>query len=500
MATTRRFTYGDQFTPDKVTLDDLLELCQSLQPDRVALQKEIRPRYFEGHGKDPAQRDQNSNTMVMNCLLSLKGYGLINVTADGKSYQTTSLTTELLAIRDKPEEMLRRFAVFILMEREGLLLCRLIENIRARGEQVTLEYLGEEMNDLGIKIPPNSTYISTMKSWLVKANVMRSSGYHVNREIIYDILKVDADVIDELYRLPFEQKHFLLSLVSLNIIEFTPSNKIAQHTRSVYKIRLTTKNLVKDILEPLENFNLIETKKVTTGRGAKPHLVRLTSKAQIEVLKPLIENLASLTELTSAEVNRPFERVVADLSSEDKHIKGKALEIFAVWFIRLLGLRFSHWRFRSYEATGGGEVDVIAASDKIVYSRWQIQCKNMKSTVDVDVIAKEVGLTFLTKANVVMVVTTGKFSADAVNYANLVSDQSRYYVILLENEDIQRIVEDRTRIVDILNYKARRTFARREPGFTDLGNELIQEEQPDTNEELEQALRQSLESESNDDQ
>ena len=267
-------------------------------------------------------------------------------------------------------------------------------------------------------------------------------------------------------------------MTNLNIVEFIPSNKIAEHTRSVYKVRLTTKNLVKDILEPLERYGLIETRKTTTGRGAKPHLVRLSSRAQAEILSPLIENLANITELTTAELSRPFENVVQDLDSSDKHVRGKALELLAIWIIRLLGLRFSKWRLRSFQDTGMGEVDVMAASDRIVYSRWQIQCKNYKATskVTVDVIAKEVGLTFLTKADIVMIVTTGTFSSDAVTYASQVTDNSRYYIVLLEGDDVKRIVQDRTRIVDILNYKARRTFAKRELGMTDLGDEFITDE------------------------
>ena len=131
----------------------------------------------------------------------------------------------------------------------------------------------------------------------------------------------------------------------------------------------------------------------------------------------------------------------------------------------------------------------MAASDKIVYNRWQIQCKNQKSSVGVDVIAKEVGLTFLTKADIVMVVTTSEFAKDAINYANQVSDNSRYYVILLEGADIARIVEDRTRIVDILNLKARRTFAKKELGMNDFDDTLVDE--LETEEDLEQAIRQN---------
>jgi site-specific DNA-methyltransferase (cytosine-N4-specific) len=427
--------------------------------------------------------------MAMNCVLSLNAYGLIRLADGGKSYAVTKLAQDLLALKPDTVAVHRQFATYILTELEGLLLARMIENIRARGEQVTLEYLGEEFNDLGIKIPPNSTYISTMREWLALAGVFRATGYEVNWDVIYDLLKVDADIVDELYTLSPEQKHFLLSLVSLDVQEFTPSNKIAKHTRSVYKIRLTTKNLVKDILEPLEQLGLIETQKTTIGRGAKPHLVRLTEKARNEILQPLIQNLANVTELTSADLNRSFDSVVSDLNNADKYLRGIALELLAVWIIRLLGLRFSRWRLRHWQATGGGEVDVLAASDKIIYNRWQIQCKNQRGRVGVDVIAKEVGLTFLTKADVVMVITTNKFASDAVNYANQVNDVSRYYVILLEGDDIQRIVQDKTRIVDILNLKARRTFAKRELGMTDLGDEFIREdEQPETIEELEEAI------------
>jgi len=473
----RRFTYGDQFSPDKFLLTDVLAMCIKHQPNRHALQADIQSHYFAEHGKNPSQKEENSQKMAMNCLLSLNAYGLITLQGDGSQYQTTTLSQQLLNLKNDQKAVHQQFAIHILTNLEGLLLARLIESIRTRGEQVTLEYLGEEMNELGIKIPPNSTYISTMRRWLAEAEAFRSTGYEVNWDVVYDLLKIDPDAIDDLYTLTTEQKYFLLSLLSLDIQTPTPSNKIAIHTRSVYKIRLTTKNLVKDVLEPLEAMGLIETEKTTIGRGAKPHLVKLSEKARNELLQPIVQNLASITELTSADLNRPFESVVADLDHEDKHIRGIALELFAVWIIRLLGLRFSKWRLRHWEATGGGEVDVLAASDKIIYNRWQIQCKNQSAKVGVDVIAKEIGLTFLTKADVVMVITTKEFAADAVNYANQINDVSRYYVILLEGEDVRRIAEDRTRIVEILNIKARRTFAKRELGLSDFEDDLPEDEE-----------------------
>jgi site-specific DNA-methyltransferase (cytosine-N4-specific) len=470
----RRFTYGDQFSPDKTPLIELLRLCKSSEPDLTELQEEIRLKYFPGHGNA-----DNSKKMAMNNRLSLKAYGWIEEVAArrDKKYECTPLTDELIETHNTTgeEAMYRRFAIQIVTELEGLTLLRLVENIRARGEQVTLEYLGEEMNDvLNIAIPPNSTYISTMVAWLAQAKVITPTGFSVNWDVVYDLINVDADLIDKLYTLTPEQKYFLLSMLNLNTEEFTPSNQIAQHTRSVYSIRVTSKNLVKDVLEPLEASGLIESQKTTEGRGAKPHDVRLTEKSKNELLAPTLANLADLADIESTELSRPFEDVVKDLDDPDKHIKGKALELLAIWIIRLLGLRFSKWRLRGFKSTGGAEVDVTAASDKIVYSRWQLQCKNTKK-VDVDVVAKEVGLTFVTHADVIAIVTTGKFTGDATNYAGQVTDNSRYYIILLDGEDIKKIVDDRTKIVEILNIKARRVFAKKELGVTEFGEETTDE-------------------------
>lgn len=490
----RRFTYGDQFDPVTLVLTDLLGLCVKNEPDRYRLQGAIKSKYFEGHGADPAQREENSNKMAMNCLLSLNAYGLIQLRNNGKTYTVTELTRGLLSAKDK-DQVHREFAKHILSNLEGLLLCRLVENIRARNEQVTLEYLGEEFNDLGIKIPPNSTYISTMRNWLAEAGVFHDTGYHVNWDVVYDLLEVDKDFIDELYQLDSPQKYYLLSMANLDVTKFTPSNAVAKHTRSVYKIRLTTKNLVSDVLEPLEKLGLIETRKTTSGRGAKPHDVKLTDKGKNEIIVPLVNQLAELSGLAPSDLNRTFENVIADLDKEDKYVRGVALELLATWIIRLLGIRFSKWRLRHFEATGGGEVDVLAATDKIVYDRWQIQCKNMKTSVGVDVIAKEVGLTFLTKADIVMIVTTARFASDAINYANQVNDQSRYYVVLLDGEDVKHIAEDKTRIVDIMNLKARRVFAKKELGMSDLGGSLEdmlkEESEPETIKELEGAIKEA---------
>lgn len=262
----------------------------------------------------------------------------------------------------------------------------------------------------------------------------------------------------------------------MGIEDWAFSKNISEYVTSVYKIRLTSKMLVQSVVDPLVKLGLIESQKSTEGRGAKSHYVKLSSKAKKDLLSPLLASIADMTKISEIELNRSFEDVVNDLDDDDKHIKGKALELLAIWMIRLTSLRFTKWRLRSYQATGKGEVDVLAASDRFVYHRWQIQCKNTKE-VGLEVLAKEVGMTFVTGADVVMIVTTGKFSSDAIQYAYRMMEVSRYYMVLIQREDIEAIKNDRTSIVQILDRRARRVFAKKELSLTDNEVDEIEQEE-----------------------
>ncbi|HAN74574.1 MAG TPA: site-specific DNA-methyltransferase, partial [Planktothrix sp. UBA8402] len=80
-------------------------------------------------------------------------------------------------------------------------------------------------------------------------------------------------------------------------------------------------------------------------------------------------------------------------------------------------------------------------------------------------------------ADVVMIVTTGQFTRDAFQYAYRMMEVSRYYMILLQSEDIEAIKKDKTSIISILDRKARRVFAKKELGITDEQVNEIEEEE-----------------------
>jgi len=53
---------------------------------------------------------------------------------------------------------------------------------------------------------------------------------------------------------------------------------------------------------------------------------------------------------------------------------------------------------------------------------------------------------------------------------------SRYYMVLIQKEDIDAIKQDRTNIIKILDRRARRVFAKKELGLTDNTIDEIESE------------------------
>lgn len=462
----KKFTYGHQFEPEKASLSDYLQLCADNVPSREKLEENILHKFFSEHSSTTEEEVTNDNQkkLAMNCFLSLRAYKLIADTdVVNKKYELTEIGKKLLSLKSDENVMYREFAKHILLNLSGTDLLKAIESINTRGEIPTLQNIIAELNEMGYLLSKNVIYPSTMRQWLNKAGLFQSKGI-ISWDVFNDLTGISFVLFESAYDLNPEQKYFLLSMLDLAIIDYTEWSKILEHTVSIRKFNYDMKMFPKTVLEPLINLDLIEMERSTEGRGAKPNRIKLTAKAEKEILTPFIKNIADLTKVGDIELNKSLDQVITEISSSDIYIKGKALELLAIWMVRLCALRFTAWRKRDID-TGKGEVDVMAASDNFVYSKWQVQCKNTEK-VDIDVVAKELGMTFVTNADVILMVTTGEFTNDARIYADRVSTISRYYVILIDKNDIASLVTDKTLIIPILDSIAKRTFARREYGLT----------------------------------
>lgn len=152
-------------------------------------------------------------------------------------------------------------------------------------------------------------------------------------------------------------------------------------------------------------------------------------------------------------MRRPLADILPKLKDGDRNVKGLALEALAFKLMRLIDLDYVKTRL-SGEATGGAEVDLVFESSRLVFSRWQIQCKNT-DRVELDDVAKEVGLTHLLKSNVIVVVSTGRMSREARRYSNRVMADSNLCIVLMDQTDIARIEKNPASVVDVFEREAK---------------------------------------------
>ena len=251
------------------------------------------------------------------------------------------------------------------------------------------------------------------------------------------------------------------ALANLDTLNFLPASEVAELAHRLYGTNFDPKTIPGKILARLEAEGFILIEKSTEGRGAKSHRIKPTESFTKDIILPLLNaHFTGLDRRLRDMLFRPLTEIIDELDNSDKNIKGKALEALVLRLTRLLDLQFVGWRLRQ-QRTGGAEVDVLVESDRLIFSRWQIQCKNT-TTVALEDIAKEVGLTFYLKSNVIMIVTTGKIGKAARDYARGIMQATNLHLILLDNKDLRELKIQPTAIVAILDREAKHAMKLKE--------------------------------------
>jgi site-specific DNA-methyltransferase (cytosine-N4-specific) len=438
--------FGSEFSPSQIDLIRVLEMAEEHSGDWRALEDSIRQEYFDSH---PTTED-NRRKLANNCKLGMIAYGLL--TRDG---HLTDFGKELLSLKETPDKLYELFARHILLNLKGLIVLQTVQDMQTHGEKVELRKLRERLQERGVHFPRGGKHPSIMRLWLEKAGVVTSAAWQIDAKRLEEIVGASSETIDELSMFTIEQKAYLKTLANLGGTGPCWSNEVEKLASTTYGVKFDEKNLPKTVLYPLEKAGYITLERGTkvTGRGAKPFKVRLTEKMKSAFVTPLIESLENQAHVELRPLLRkPLAEILKDLSAANKHIKGLALEALAFYLMRLIDLKYVATRLRG-ETTGGAEVDLIFEGARLLFSRWQIQCKNTK-VVALDDVAKEVGLTFQLKSNVVMVVSTGSISSEARKYAQQVMRTTNLNVVLLDSGDLQKIAKSPTYIADALNREA----------------------------------------------
>ena len=222
-----------------------------------------------------------------------------------------------------------------------------------------------------------------------------------------------------------------------------------------YNVDFPAKNFANAIIKPLEDKKLIEKKPSASSHGGNSSEIKLESTVKAEVLASVLEQIEIIA---GKEVLQYCQKSLEDLRTEidstDTHVKGLALEAFAIKMMRIINLDFIGTRVKGSE-TGGAEVDVLFDTTRLNYSRWQVQCKNTPK-VSIDQVAKEVGLSHVLKTNVIVILTTGKATSTAKEYATTIMREMNLCIIFIEADDIDEILSSPASIVDVLNRESQK--------------------------------------------
>jgi len=378
----------------------------------------------------------------------MKAYGLIDEDAN-----LTDFGRELYGIKDDEPKLYQTLARHILLNLKGMALVQCIRDMTAAGEVVNLTTLRSGLAERGVHYPSGGKHPSMMRLWLAKAGVFVGERWQIDELRLAAVLGANPDDYGVLSHFTKEQRAFLLALANTGVSDPQPANEIAKLAAATYGVKFPEKSLPKLVLNALIDAGYITATKTTEGRGAKPFLVTPTAKLNADIVGPLLDQLKDQTDPKLLDLLRkPLADILVEIDSTDRYIGGLALEALAFKLMRLLDMRFVATRLRA-QVTGGAETDLIFESDRLVYSRWQVQCKNT-ARVSLDEVAKEVGLSQLLKSNVLVIISTGDIGAEARRYANKIMADTNLSIVMIDRIDLDKIRSNPTHVVDAFNREA----------------------------------------------
>jgi site-specific DNA-methyltransferase (cytosine-N4-specific) len=470
--TTSDLPFGSEFSPSQIELPALLELVKANEGNVPALEAAIEAKWFSEHAaRSPKVSDEddedaetvaddgesatayNRSKLANNCKLGLIAYGII--TRDG---QFTPFGEELFGLRGDDTALYDALAKHILLNLKGMIFVQCLQDMVAAAETITLDTLRLALAERGVHFPRGGKHPSMMRLWLAKAGVIVGKRWQVNPIRLRALLGVDPNEFSALARFTPQQRAFLLALANSGVKQPQPANEIVKLASATYGVRFPDKSLPKDVLNALEAAGFITTTKTTTGRGAKPFLVAPTAKVQAEIIGPLLDQLKDQVDPKLLDLlTKPLADIISEMESADRYVAGLALEALAFKIMRTLGMDYVATRLRAKD-TGGAEVDLIFHSARLVYSRWQVQCKNT-ARVSLDDVAKEVGLTHFLKSSVIVMVTTGDIGSEARRYANKIMSDSNLAIVMIDRADLDGVIASPAYLVEAFQREAEHAMA-----------------------------------------
>lgn len=435
---------GTQFSPDLIDLKSFVAVLAANSGDKGAMEAAVwvPPVRTSAPKKAPTRRRRSLP------LEAARQYRLLD-----EKYRVTPLAKRL-ALLPAPQ-IYEEFARHVLMQCGGL---RVVDGIRGMmrdGLEVAGDPLASYLSDQGFHVIVHNTAINSLRLWLERGGVFAPGTWTPNEEVIEKLTGVSRTEVGALVGLTEEQRAFVLALCRINPTGPTSAADVRALAEQILDRDIRRDSLPKRVLAALADAGYITYKTGGTG-GGKAAVLETTAKFKSELLSEFLLNTAKTLDpvLTAYYATTPTD-IYRDLESLSPVKRGKALEAYAVHIMRLMGFHFVGWRKRAAESTGNGEVDVVMSG---LFgnspTRWQVQCKNTKGSVDLEDVAKEVGLAPLTNATHILMIANTRFTKDAQTFANEVMKATPLTIVRLDGDDFAKVKKSPGTLASILRIKA----------------------------------------------
>jgi site-specific DNA-methyltransferase (cytosine-N4-specific) len=435
---------GTQFSPALVDLRAFLQAAIQHSGNKSAMQAAV--------WSPPVRTTPRTAPTPRRASLPLEAarqYGLLD-----DEYKITDLGRSLAKLNSP--ELHDQFAKHILLHRGGLRIVQAAGEMLRDGRSVTGDSLAEYLTDHGFQVTIHNTAINSLRMWLERAGIFKAGGWEVDEDRLEALIGLNRTEIAALAGLSSEQQAFLLALCRINPADKYPAADVRELAEQILGRRIPRDSLPKRVLVDLRDLGYLEFTSRGTA-GGKSAILRTTDRFRGEVLRDFLRDAVKTLDpvLTAYFLTTPAD-IYAELRSSDKVKRGKALEAYAIHIMRLMGFRFVGWRKRAKDSTGKAEVDVLMTG---LFgnspTRWQVQCKNTPTgSVDLEDVAKEVGLISLTKATHILIIANSRFTADARIFAKEVMRASPLTVFLMDRTDFEKVRRSPGALAAILRSQA----------------------------------------------
>lgn len=453
MSQTRLPSFND-FSPEILKQD--VRVCLKIVKDGLGNDTDVIKAFAKEFFGGVANQRSHANIPA-----TLTSTGLV---IPGRPLQLSDFGQEVLAAPDEVAAA-QCFCAGIIRNGNGIKLLEAIHSLRKRDVIATKANLKDELQRIGVtNLSAGTTDHLTLKNWMVKAGFVCKVGrfYEVNESVLASVTGISFSTKNEFELLPFNQQVFLRLLSKRQEVESGPfpATELLKACKEGYPHEFRDDAFARTVRDPLVEAGWIEVEGLAKGKqGGKSGRIKGTSKINEippdELISPRIEQVPADLR---AKISWSLPKIKDDLLGGDKYKGGIALELLAFRMLWDLGLEVRGMRVRSSQ-TGYAETDLIAEGSHLLFSRWTVQCKRTAARVPLEDVAKEVGIATVSKAHVIVMITTSDFTRDAYEYAHEVTNTNHLQFLFINGQLVQKYLnEDRAALWEYVLENARQVM------------------------------------------